>query len=186
MFEGFISSLLTRLLGEYVEEGSFSRETLRVGVWSGLVVLENMQIKKDLLDKLGLPLTLSRGIIGRLELHIPWSNLWKDPIVVVINRVFLVVEPKYEWDERAMKRREQAIKRSKIASAEIFRLSPHLGIAQEEGSSRPGGSTSAGGAGGGGKWSLGVQKRVMEFLITKIVDSVQVHVEEVHLRYEVR
>lgn len=39
-------------------------------------------------------------------------------------QVFLVVEPKFEWDADAVKRREKAVKRAKLAAADLFRTSP--------------------------------------------------------------
>lgn len=54
---------------------------------TGDLVLEELHIKKSLIDTLELPLTLRHGIIGRLEIRIPWKNLGKDPIVVVVDRV---------------------------------------------------------------------------------------------------
>lgn len=39
-------------------------------------------------------------------------------------QVFLVVEPKFEWDAEAVKRRDRAVKRAQIATAELFRTSP--------------------------------------------------------------
>lgn len=54
---------------------------------TGDLVLEDMHIKKSLLDTLELPLALRHGILGRLEIRIPWKNLGKDPIVVVVDRV---------------------------------------------------------------------------------------------------
>lgn len=42
----------------------------------------------------------------------------------MISQVFLIVEPKFEWDADAVKRRERAVKRAKIATAELFRASP--------------------------------------------------------------
>lgn len=56
-------------------------------VVEGYLVLEDMHIKKSLLDTLELPLALKHGIIGRMEIRIPWSNLYKDPIVIDIDRV---------------------------------------------------------------------------------------------------
>lgn len=53
----------------------------------GYLVLEDMHIKKSLMDTLELPLALKHGIIGRLEITIPWSKLNKDPIVVSVDRV---------------------------------------------------------------------------------------------------
>lgn len=55
-------------------------------------------------------------------------------------QVFLVVEPKFEWDAGAVKRRERAVKSAKIAAAELFRMSPLLDDASAgptEGQSAP-------------------------------------------------
>lgn len=38
---------------------------------------------------------------------------------------------------------------------------------------------------GKARWGSGVQKWVTDRLITRIVDSVQIHVRDVHVRYEV-
>ena len=46
-----------------------------------------MHIKKSLMDMLELPLALRHGILGRLEIQIPWSTLNKDPILVAVERV---------------------------------------------------------------------------------------------------
>jgi hypothetical protein len=78
-----------------------------VALWSGYLVLENLQLKADLFDYLKVPLKLNFGTIGRLEIRIPWSNLGNEPAVVVVDRVYLLAEPKYEWDASAHVRREQ-------------------------------------------------------------------------------
>ena len=57
---------------------------------------------------------------GKLELRIPWSNLGREPVVIVIDQVFLLVEPKYEWDATAHGMRQQAIKQAKLAAAEML------------------------------------------------------------------
>ncbi|CAM9668832.1 unnamed protein product [Ectocarpus sp. 4 AP-2014] len=175
MFERLVSSILTRLLGEYVEDSTFNTESVKLGIWRGYLVLENMHIKKTLMDMLELPLALRHGIIGRLQIQIPWSTLNKDPILVDVDRVFLVVEPKFEWDAGAVKRRERAVKRGKIAAAELFRTSPL--------DDTPAGSTEGGSK---ARWGSGLQKWVTDRLITRIVDSLQIHVREAHLRYEDR
>ncbi|CAN0063039.1 unnamed protein product, partial [Ectocarpus fasciculatus] len=54
---------------------------------TGYLVLEDMHIKKTLMDMLELPLALRHGIIGRLQIQIPWSTLNKDPILVDVDRV---------------------------------------------------------------------------------------------------
>lgn len=35
MFERIISSILTRLLGEYVEDSTFNTESVKLGIWRG-------------------------------------------------------------------------------------------------------------------------------------------------------
>lgn len=50
-------------------------------------MLEDMHIKKSLMDMLELPLALRHGILGRLEIQIPWSTLNKDPILIAVERV---------------------------------------------------------------------------------------------------
>jgi vacuolar protein sorting-associated protein 13A/C len=67
------------------------------------VALENLVLKKRLVDMLELPVSLVHGVIGRFELRIPWSNMGNEPVVCVIDKVHLVVEPKYEWDAEARK-----------------------------------------------------------------------------------
>ncbi|CAM9941979.1 unnamed protein product, partial [Sphacelaria rigidula] len=136
-----------------------------------------MHIKKSLVDTLELPVALRHGTIGRLEIRIPWKKLGKDPVVVVIDRVFLVVEPKFEWDADAVKRREKAVKCAKLAAAELFRTSP---LEDPNAASEPGRQF----RGVLGRWGSGLQKWVTDRLITRIVDSLQIHVQEVHLRYE--
>ena len=56
-------------------------------ILEGYLVLEDMHIKKRFLDTLELPLSLKHGIIGRLEMRIPWSSLHKDPIIVDVDQV---------------------------------------------------------------------------------------------------
>ena len=102
-----------------------------MALWSGYLVLENLQLKADLFDYLKVPLKLSYGTIGRLEIRIPWSNLGNEPAVVVVDRVYLLAEPKYEWDAGAHVRREQAIKQAKLAAAELFATRRLVGDAKQ-------------------------------------------------------
>ena len=44
------------------------------------------------------PISLNYGYIGRFEIRIPWSNLGVDPVMIIIDKINLLIEPKYEWD----------------------------------------------------------------------------------------
>jgi hypothetical protein len=64
--------------------------------------------------------SLSYGYIGRFELRIPWVKLGVDPVMMIIDRINLLIEPKYEWDPGACEKREQALKQTKLAATELF------------------------------------------------------------------
>ena len=167
MFENIIAWFLPIILGEIVEKGFFSNENVQVGVWSGFLVLENLVLKKTLFDLLKLPLTVCHGVIGRFELKIPWSNIGSEPVVVVIDRVHLVCEPKFEWDPNARHTREQAIKQAKLVAAEVFASTKtqdgpfHL-------------------------YKVLAQSWLFESMMLKFVESIQFHIREIHIRYEDR
>eukprot|EP01035_Chromulina_nebulosa_P017158 gene17158-22672_t len=120
MFEQGLAYILRKFLGEYIEDGSLLGERVQLGIWSGFIVLEQLVLKKSVFDIIDAPVTLTHGVIGRLEIRIPWGNLSSEPMVVIIDRVYLLLEPKYEWDSDRQENREQAIKMAKLAAAELF------------------------------------------------------------------
>jgi len=119
MFEKALSFFLNHFLAKFIESECWD-ENVQLALWSGFLMLENLELKADVFDYLKVPLKLSYGTIGKLEIRIPWSNLGNEPAVVVIDRVFLLVEPKYEWDSQAHMKRAQAIKQAKLTAAELF------------------------------------------------------------------
>ena len=70
-------------------------------VWSGKVELEDLNIKRSLIDKFKLPANLLMGKIGRLKIYVPWNSLSSKPVEVVIESVNVVATPKGkdEWKE---------------------------------------------------------------------------------------
>ena len=167
MFEQGLAYLLKKFLGSFVEDGDAIKEKVQVGVWSGLIVLENLRLKSSLLSLVDIPISLSYGYIGRLELRIPWGNLGVDPVMVIIDKIYVVIEPKYEWNPGAADRREQAIKQAKLAAAELFankRLAANTAATQT--------------------YSDYAKSWLMTSFINKIIDNIQITIREVHVRYE--
>lgn len=162
MFEQGLSFLLKKLLRDFVEDGDNLNEKVQVGVWSGLIVLEDLVLKNSIFNLLELPITLNYGYIGRFELHIPWSRLGSEPVTVVLDKVYILVEPKYEWNPGAADRREQGIKQAKLAAAELFASQRLEG--QGYGSQAK-------------SWFLGA-------LLSKIIDKIQITIRGLHVRYE--
>jgi vacuolar protein sorting-associated protein 13A/C len=163
MLEGLVSNLLNRFLGMYVQ--NFDPKQLNVGIWSGDVKLRDLELRREALDQLHLPLNVVAGHLGSLTLSIPWSNLRGKPLKVNIEDVFLLAAPKedadYDADEED--RRAHAVKMEKLDSAELLKERNTEGMSAEE------------------------QQKNQSFtasLVTAIVDNVQVTIKNIHIRYE--
>jgi vacuolar protein sorting-associated protein 13A/C len=163
MLEGLVSNLLNRFLGMYVQ--NFDPKQLNVGIWSGDVKLRDLELRREALDQLHLPLNVVAGHLGSLTLSIPWSNLRGKPLKINIEDVFLLAAPKedagYDVDEE--ERRAHAVKMEKLDSAELLKERNTEGMSDEE------------------------QQKNQSFtasLVTAIVDNVQVTVKNIHIRYE--
>jgi hypothetical protein len=60
MIEGLVAALLSRFLGDFVK--GLEKENLRIGILSGDVTLENLELKKEALQNFDLPITIKSGI----------------------------------------------------------------------------------------------------------------------------
>ena len=163
MLEGLVANLLNRFLGMYVK--NFDPKQLNVGIWSGDVKLKNLELRREALDQLHLPINVVEGHLGQLVLSIPWSNLRGKPVSVNIEDVFLLAAPKAESDynPEEEEKRAQAVKIEKLESAELVKEQSTDGMNAEE------------------------QQKNQSFtqsLVTAIVDNLQITVQNVHLRYE--
>ncbi|KAJ5482720.1 hypothetical protein N7539_006166 [Penicillium diatomitis] len=163
MLEGLVANLLNRFLGIYVK--NFDAKQLNIGIWSGDVKLRNLELRREALDQLHLPLNVVEGHVGQLTLSIPWSNLRGKPVKVDIEDVFLLAAPKEdaEYDAEEEDKRAHALKMDKVESAELIRERHEEGMSQEE------------------------QRRNQSFtqsMVTAVVDNLQISIKNVHIRYE--
>lgn len=163
MLEGLVANLLNRFLGMYVK--NFDPKQLNVGIWSGDVKLRDLQLRREALDQLHLPINVVEGRLGSLTLSIPWSNLRGKPVRVSIEDVFLLAAPKMEdnYDAAEEEKRAVAVKLEKLESAELLKERNSEGLSKEE------------------------QQKQQSFtssLVTAIVDNLQVSIKNVHVRYE--
>ncbi|KAJ5595310.1 uncharacterized protein N7459_001518 [Penicillium hispanicum] len=163
MLEGVVANLLNRFLGIYVK--NFDAKQLNIGIWSGDVKLRNLELRREALDQLRLPLNVVEGHLGELTLSIPWSNLRGKPVKVDIEDVFLLAAPKEDadYDPDEEDKRAHTLKMERIESAELLRERNAEGMSQEE------------------------QRRNQSFtqsMITAVVDNLQISIKNVHFRYE--
>ena len=84
VLEDLAATILQRLLGRYVQ--GLEGRNLRVAVWSGRVVLENLMLRPEALSGL-LPLHVQAGFIGRIEMVVPWHKLKTLPVTIELQQV---------------------------------------------------------------------------------------------------
>ena len=91
MFEGIVSQCLSTVLGNFIE--GLNPDQLKLGITSGEVVLVGLEIKRNALDFLNLPIKITRGCLGSLRVSIPWSSLLSAPIEISFSDIVAVAEP---------------------------------------------------------------------------------------------
>ena len=163
MLEGLVANLLNRFLGMYVK--NFDAKQLNVGIWNGDVKLRNLQLRREALDQLHLPVNVVEGHLGQLTMSIPWTNLRGKPVRVNIEDVFLLAAPKEDagYNEEEEVKRANDVKLEKLENAELLKQRNTEGLSQEE------------------------QQKSQSFtesVTTAIVDNLQVSIKNIHIRYE--
>ena len=163
MLEGLVANLLNRFLGMYVK--NFDAKQLNVGIWNGDVKLRSLELRREALDQLHLPVNVVEGHLGQLTMSIPWTNLRGKPVRVNIEDVFLLAAPKEdaEYNEEEEVKRAYDVKMEKLENAELLKQRNSEGLSQEE------------------------QQKSQSFtesITTAIVDNLQVSIKNIHIRYE--
>ena len=72
VLQRIVGEILSNFLGDYFEGLS---NNVSIGLWSGELTLQNVKVKKEAMEKIGLPLEISFGCLEELKLKIPWKNL---------------------------------------------------------------------------------------------------------------
>lgn len=109
MFETLVTGVLTSALGNYIDPKCFSSDNISLAVWSGYVVLQALELKTDVIAHPAL--NLVRGMVGSIELKIPWNRLHSDSVVVTIDDVYLLVRTEEDIERAVLEMNEVAIKK---------------------------------------------------------------------------
>lgn len=72
MFEAQAAYYLNKYLGKYVD--GVDPKSLRISVWEGDVVLQNLRVRPEALEELNLPITVKAGLLGTLRLKVGGLN----------------------------------------------------------------------------------------------------------------
>ncbi|KAI3372816.1 hypothetical protein L3Q82_023273 [Scortum barcoo] len=189
VFESLVVDVLNRFLGDYVVNLDSSQ--LKLGIWGGDAILTNLEIKENALSQLDIPFKVRAGHIGRLELKIPWKNLYTQSVEATLDGVYLLIVPtasiKYDAEkeekqlQEARQRELQRIEETKLKAAEqaptwldsALRLRLRfLGFSIMCWYLVPENPT------------LEKQDTFVEKLVTQVIKNLQVKISNIHVRYE--
>ncbi|OVA10906.1 Vacuolar protein sorting-associated protein 13 domain [Macleaya cordata] len=159
MFEGVVRQVLLGYLGQYIKD--IQKEQLKIGLWNAEeVLLENVELILEAFDYLQLPFAIKQGRVGRLSIKIPWKKLGWEPIIIVLEDVFIRAcqRDEREWNLDLVERREFAGKKAKLAAAELAKLSRRVCNNQ-------------------------TGQSFISYITAKILDGIQLSIRNVHVKY---
>ncbi|KAK1806749.1 hypothetical protein P4O66_005249 [Electrophorus voltai] len=106
MLESYVTPLLMSYVNRYIK--NLKPSDLQLSLWGGDVVLSKLDLKLDVLEQeLKLPFTFLSGHIHELRIHVPWTKLSSEPVVITINTMECILKLKdgaqcemvYQWFE---------------------------------------------------------------------------------------
>lgn len=129
---------------------------------SGNVELLDLQLKRDALKDLDLPIEVAFGYLGKLSLKIPWKNLYTEPVEAIVERLYVLAKPtkSVPFDPEKDAKRKIGEKRSKLKLIE----EANAAKATVD--------------------KLRTDKSFMEKMIVQIVNNIQIKISDIHIRYE--
>lgn len=158
-----LNILFNRILAPYVE--NLDMNQVSYGIGQGKISLGKLRLKKGALDKFRLPVDVLEGHLGKFTLSMHWMNLGNQPVEIYVEDIFLLVvpSPQSDVDPQEEDNRAQAAKAERLQNAELLHMKGGAEI--QEGSSPQ-------------------QQGLVQSLIAKIINNVQVTVKNIHIRYE--
>ncbi|XP_048376852.1 intermembrane lipid transfer protein VPS13C isoform X2 [Stegostoma tigrinum] len=183
VFEALVAELLNRGLGDYVE--NLDKSQLKLGIWGGNVVLDNLKVKENALNDLDVPFKVKAGQIDKLTLKIPWKNLYSEAVVASLDGLNLLVVPEGSIQYDAEKEEKQL---QENKQKELVRIEEALQKAAMKGASS-------------GEFLFSLESYVYkdaipdkpkeekkdsfaEKLATQIIKNLQIKITSIHVRYE--
>ncbi|XP_065177924.1 uncharacterized protein LOC135808631 [Sycon ciliatum] len=158
MLEGYITPLLTSYLQKYVK--NIKPSDLKLSIWGGDVVLNNLELRLNVLEELvPIPIRFVSGRIRELKIHVPWTALSYEAVVVSIDTIECVLE----WNENKHSANSQS---ASFGDADTAAASAGDKAAQQEAAS-----------------AAGAPPGYVQGLINKITNNFTLNVTNLVLKY---
>ncbi|XP_039657872.1 vacuolar protein sorting-associated protein 13D isoform X1 [Perca fluviatilis] len=160
MLEGLVAWVLNTYLGKYVS--NLNTDQLSIALLKGAVELENLPLRKDALREFDLPFEVKAGFIGKITLQIPFYRPHSDPWVISMSQLNLIIGPAQLLDYDGEKEREEEKERkTRLLKALEDKFKSEC---EQRGESY---------------WSS-----VTASVVTRIVENIELKIQDVHLRFE--
>lgn len=164
VFETLASKALGKFLGKYVE-GLEQASNLRL-FQNGETELKNLNFKVKAIEedflKGKLPINLKGAYAGKILLKIPFTNLVNEPVIVVVEDVYVVAGPKQEPTRKEQEEVSKIKRQDEIKALETLPTPPSSPSSQKP-------------------WE---KKGFLGAFIEKIIDNIQLRIKNIHIRYE--
>ncbi|XP_028848635.1 vacuolar protein sorting-associated protein 13D isoform X2 [Denticeps clupeoides] len=160
MLEGLVAWVLNTYLGKYVS--NLNTDQLSIALLRGAVELENLPLRKDALREFDLPFEVKAGFIGKITLQIPFYRPHSEPWAISMSQLNLIIGPArpQEYDEGRENEAERERKRQLLKALED-------------------------------KWKSECEQKgesywysVTASVVTRIVENIELKIQDVHLRFE--
>jgi hypothetical protein len=148
-----------------------------VGIWAGVVELNDLRIKKEILDSLALPISIKMGYVGKLRLEVPWSSLWSSQLKIVLDQVLIISGPAHKdtFDVDQETQRLKRVKAKTILGAELYQKALEEAEDESSAASEPQHASQAA--------APSSESRLENFL-GSLIRNALIEVRRVHIRYE--
>lgn len=125
--------LLDKLLGRWLKLDGH-----KANLAGGVLKLKNVEIRNDAFAELALPVAVRCGLIGELELEVPWTKLKTESVVIKVHQPVILLAPHSEsdWDETLEGQRAAAHKAQALqAVRDAVAASAKTGLEEDSGRS---------------------------------------------------
>uniref|UniRef100_A0A8B9KTF7 Vacuolar protein sorting 13 homolog A n=1 Tax=Astyanax mexicanus TaxID=7994 RepID=A0A8B9KTF7_ASTMX len=160
VFESLVVDVLNRFLGDYVVNLDSSQ--LNLGIWGGEGADSGQRTAAG--SQLDIPFKVRAGHIGRLELKIPWKNLYTQSVEATLDEVYLLIVPtaSIKYDAEKEEKQLQEARQRELQRIEETKQK----AAQQENPKTE------------------KQDTFVEKLVTQVIKNLQVKISNIHVRYE--
>lgn len=164
-----IAQLATRYVGQYLD--GIEPDKFEVAWKGGNLQLNDVRIRQEVVDLIGIPINLVYGWVGNVKISLPIGNLFRgsavsQPLIIELDELYIIVTPKPEeqWDDSVLLERYR-LNRQRILDEIDVKLLATQAQKQLETTSKE-------------------QQGWMARIASRLVEDIRFNIRSIHLRYE--